>query len=336
MSTHDQESRKSERPPQETQPAADAIPITPQAGSEHPGAAGGPVENPSAEGTEPERAECPPRPPLPPRGVLPIVGIGASAGGLEALQAFFSKVPADCGMAFVVVTHTRAGRESLLPELLRNVTSMPTITTDTSIRVEPNTIVVAKDSLLTITGGILRPTMEEMEGWTSYHPIDYFFRALAADQQEHAIGVILSGSGNDGTLGLKAIKAAGGMVVVQNPASAKYPGMPDSAISTRLADYVLPPDEMPAALMEYSRGPYLKLVRRAERPALPDDAIQAILVRLRAQTGQDFTCYKKSTMSRRIERRRMSTTSTTRRYTCAICGRTRTSWTCSSRNCSSA
>ncbi len=219
------------------------------------------------------------------------------------MQTFFSKVPADSGMAFVVVTHTRPGRESLLPELLRNVTGIPIISTESSIRVEPNTITVARDSVLTISSGILRPTKEESEDWSSYHPIDYFFRALAADQQEHAIGVILSGSGNDGTLGLKAIKAAGGMVMVQNPCSAKYPGMPDSAIATRLADYVLDPDQMPAALIEYSRGPYLKLGRRPEQPMLPDDTMQAILVRLRAHTGQDFTCYKKSTMSRRIERR---------------------------------
>ncbi len=240
--------------------------------------------------------------PLPP-GVLPVVGIGASAGGLEALQAFFGKVPPNSGISFVVITHMRPGRESLLPELLRNVTSIPILNSDSAIRVEPNTIIVARDSALTISDGVLRPSKDEAENWSSYHPIDYFFRALASDKQEHAIGVILSGSGNDGTLGLKAIKAAGGMVIVQHPSSAKYAGMPDSAISTRLADYVLLPEEMPATLIEYCRGPYLKLGRRAERPALPDDAIQSILVRLRAHAGQDFTCYKKSTMSRRIERR---------------------------------
>jgi two-component system CheB/CheR fusion protein len=138
---------------------------------------------------------------------------------------------------------------------------------------------------------------------TSYHPIDQFFRALAADQKEHAICIVLSGSGNDGALGLKAIKAAGGMAMVQDSASAQYTGMPDSAAATGLADYVLPPGQMPAALIEYCRGPYLKLARRAELVAIPDDAIQAILVRLRARTGHDFTCYKRSTMSRRIERR---------------------------------
>jgi two-component system CheB/CheR fusion protein len=126
---------------------------------------------------------------------------------------------------------------------------------------------------------------------------------LADDQREHAIGIILSGSGNDGTLGLKAIKAAGGMIMVQSPDSAKYSSMPESAIATHLADYVLSPKKMPEALIEYCCGPYLQLVSPIEEPTLPEDAIQAILVRLRAYSGQDFTCYKKSTMSRRIQRR---------------------------------
>lgn len=235
--------------------------------------------------------------------VLPIVAIGASAGGLEALQEFFSKMPADCGMGFVVITHVRPGRESLMPELLAHVTDMQVVATEDDIRVEPNKIIVAKDSLLDISGGVMRSAEGDSTPETMYHPIDHFFRALAADQQEHAICIVLSGSGNDGTLGVKAIKAAGGMVMVQDSASAKYPAMPDSAQATGLADYALPPGQMPAVLVEYCRGPYLKLAHPAEAVALPDDAIQAVLVRLRAHSGQDFTCYKRSTMSRRIERR---------------------------------
>ncbi|MGC4121563.1 MAG: CheR family methyltransferase [Myxococcales bacterium] len=236
--------------------------------------------------------------------VVPIVAIGASAGGLEALQEFFSKMPPDCGMGFVVVTHVRPGRESLMPELLANVTKMPVIATEDSVRVEPNRIIVAKDSLLDMSDGMLHiATDAPAPPETLYHPIDHFFRALADDQKEHAICIILSGSGNDGTLGLKAIKAAGGMTMVQDSVSAKYTSMPDSAIATGLADYVLSPGQMPAALVEYCRGPYLKLARRAETIILPEDAIQAILVRLRAHTGHDFTCYKRSTMSRRIQRR---------------------------------
>lgn len=235
--------------------------------------------------------------------VVPIVAIGASAGGLEALQALFAHVPADCGMAFVVVTHMRPRRESLLPELIAGVAKLPVVSVDEPIQVRANTIIVAKDSLLTITHGQLRAIKGDETPESTYHPIDFFFRALAADQHEHAIGVVLSGSGNDGTLGLKAIKAAGGMVMVQKPETAKYASMPDSAIATRLVDYILPPEEMATALAEYCRGAYLKLSRRVDRPTIPGDAIHAILVRLRAHTGQDFTCYKKSTMSRRIERR---------------------------------
>jgi two-component system CheB/CheR fusion protein len=154
-----------------------------------------------------------------------------------------------------------------------------------------------------VSRGALRPVKSDNKPEATYHPIDHFFRSLADDQREHAIGVILSGSGNDGSLGLKAIKAAGGMVMVQSPETAKYTGMPDSAIATHLVDYVLPAKKLPEALVEYCRGPYLRLVRRLEEPSLSEDTIQAILVRLRAHSGQDFTCYKKSTMSRRIQRR---------------------------------
>jgi len=292
MRTDDGEFPEPEQPMNESEPAT---------GKE----AGTIVEKAENSVLDPDRPDCSESPagsPLP-LGRLPVVGIGASAGGLEALQAFFSKVPADSGMAFVVITHMRPSRESLLPELLRNVTGIPIVSAGSSIPLEPNTIVVARDTPLTISGGVLLPAEADVENWSSYHPIDYFFRALAADQQEHAIGVILSGSGNDGTLGLKAIKAAGGMVIVQDPSSAKYSGMPESAISTRLADYVLLPDEMPASLVSYSHGPFLQLGQKTERTALADDAIQSILVRLRAHAGRDFTCYKKNTMSRRIERR---------------------------------
>jgi two-component system CheB/CheR fusion protein len=234
---------------------------------------------------------------------MPIVAIGSSAGGLEALQEFFSNMPPDSGIAFVVVTHMRPGRDSMLPELLGSVTRMEVIHAGDSTQVEPNKIIVARDSLLSVSRGVLRPVKTDERPEVSYHPIDHFFRSLADDQREHAIGVILSGSGNDGSLGLKAIKAVGGMIMVQSPENAKYSSMPDSAIATHLADYVLPAKALPKALIEYCRGPYLQLVRRVEEPYLPENTLQAILVRLRAHSGQDFTCYKKSTMARRIQRR---------------------------------
>ncbi len=190
-----------------------------------------------------------------------------------------------------------------MPELLSNVTDVPVIASDNDIPVERNKVIVAKDSLLTIQDGILRTVMNDGDPETTYHPIDHFFRALATDQKEHAICIVLSGSGSDGALGLKAIKAAGGMAMAQDSESAKYSSMPDSAVATGLVDYVMAPGEMPGALLEYCRGPYLKLARKAQAILIPEDAIQAILVRLRTHTGQDFTCYKRSTMSRRIERR---------------------------------
>jgi two-component system CheB/CheR fusion protein len=234
---------------------------------------------------------------------MPIVAIGSSAGGLEALQEFFSNISPDSGIAFVVVTHVRPGRDSILPELLGSVTRMEVIHAGDSTQIEANKIIVARDSLLSVSRGVLRPVKSDNKPEATYHPIDHFFRSLADDQREHAIGIVLSGSGNDGSLGLKAIKAVGGMVMVQSPENAKYAGMPDSAIATHLVDYVLPTKKLPKALIEYCRGPYLQLVRRVEEPSLPDNTIQAILVRLRAHSGQDFTCYKKSTMSRRIQRR---------------------------------
>lgn len=234
---------------------------------------------------------------------MPIVAIGSSAGGLEALKEFFSEVPPNCGFGFVVVTHIRAGRDSMLPELLGAVTSMKVIHAGDNTPVVADQVVVARDSLLGISKGVIRPVKPDVEVGDVFHPIDYFFRSLAEDQQEHAIGIVLSGSGNDGSLGIRAIKAAGGMVMVQAPENAKYSSMPESAVATRLADYVLPAMELPKALVEYCRGPYLQLARRPEGLGLPESAIQAILVRLRAHSGQDFTCYKKSTMSRRIQRR---------------------------------
>jgi len=235
---------------------------------------------------------------------LPIVGIGASAGGLEALQAFFSGMPAHSGIGFVVVTHVSPQRPSLLPELLANVTKLRVAHAEDAMRVESDLVLVAKDSLLSIEHGALREAGPDPEPEpVAHHPIDHFLRVLAHDQREHAIGLILSGSGNDGVLGAKAIKAAGGMVMVQDPQSAKYSGMPGSVIASGLADYVLPAADLPAALIDYCNGAFLRLGHASEHLTLPEDAVRAILVRLRARTGHDFTCYKRSTISRRIERR---------------------------------
>ncbi len=244
--------------------------------------------------------------PIPPShgGGFPVVAVGASAGGLEAMEELFNHMPVDSGMAFVVVTHQHPGHTSLLPELLDKETDMPVTAAEDGTRLQPNHVYVGP------SGGhlaILHGTLHRMEADKEESPrlpIDYFFRSLAEDQQEKAIGIVLSGTGTDGTLGLKAIKGASGMAMVQEPQSAKYAGMPSSAIATGLADYVLPPDAMSKHLVAYARGPYLQAAAvAAETPAVPEEPMQKIFVLLRSRTGNDFSAYKSTTLRRRIERR---------------------------------
>ena len=170
---------------------------------------------------------------------FPIVGLGASAGGLEALEKFLSHLPPDCGLGFVVVTHQHPGHTSLLPELLGKCTRMRVKLAADGTVVEPNTVYLSlPEGYLAILHGTLH-IMEPDETGLLRLPIDYFFRSLADDQKEKAIGIVLSGTGTDGTLGLKAIKGATGMTMAQEPDSARYSGMPSSAIATGLVDYVL-------------------------------------------------------------------------------------------------
>lgn len=235
---------------------------------------------------------------------FPIVGIGASAGGLEALDAFVGNLPADTGMAFVVVTHQHPGHTSLLPELLAKETNVPVVTADDGIVLRPDHIYVATPggNLSILNGRLHRLEVENLE--SPRLPVDHFFRSLAEDQRERAICIVLSGTGTDGTLGLRAIKAASGMAMVQQPLSAKYAGMPSSAIATGLVDYVLPPEAMPFQLVAYVKGPYLQgAAVAAEKPMITAEPMQKIFVLLRSRTGHDFSSYKSSTLRRRIERR---------------------------------
>jgi two-component system CheB/CheR fusion protein len=189
---------------------------------------------------------------------FPIVGIGASAGGLEALEELLDNMPTDTGMAFVVVTHQHPGHTSLLPELLGKETEMPVAEAVDGTTLAPNHVYVGPPGgHLAILNGTLH-RMETDKETAPRLPIDYFFRSLAEDQQERAICIVLSGTGTDGTLGLKAIKGESGMAMVQQSQSAKYAGMPSSAEGTGLADYVLPPAAMPKQLVAYASGPYLR------------------------------------------------------------------------------
>jgi two-component system CheB/CheR fusion protein len=235
---------------------------------------------------------------------FPIVGIGASAGGLEAFEEFFTEMSPNSGLAFVVVPHQHPGHVSLLPGLLQKCTMMRILEVVDNMRVEPDTVYLAlAGTNLAIFNGTLH--LLEIEPHTGVHlPIDYFFRSLAEDQKHQAIGIVLSGTGSDGTLGLKSIKGESGMTMAQEPKSAKYSGMPHSAILTGSIDYVLPPSEMPAQLLAYVRGPYLTLVSPLPgQDADTGDILEKIFVLLRDRTGNDFSLYKSNTIRRRLERR---------------------------------
>lgn len=233
-----------------------------------------------------------------------MVGIGASAGGLEALEEFFRQMPTDSGMAFVVMTHQHPGHVSLMPELLKKHTRMKVVEARDLMRATPNCIHVASaQGYLGVFNGVFH-VMPFKDSSGVRLPIDYFFRSLAEDQKERAVGIVLSGTGTDGTIGLKAIKGAAGMVMAEDPASAKYSGMPQSAIASGVVDYILPPGEMAAQLTAYANGPYMTAVepRPADETTLPD-LMQKILILLRSRTGHDFSAYKASSIRRRIERR---------------------------------
>src|SRR5262245_35789825 len=235
---------------------------------------------------------------------FPVVGIGASAGGLEALEELFDHMPADTGMAFVVVTHQHPGHTSMLPELLRRKTEMTVVEAEEGARLQPNHIYVGPPGgqIAILDGRLHRMETEKKEA--PRLPIDYFFRSLATDQRERAISIVLSGTGTDGTIGMKAIKGESGMAMVQQPQSAKYAGMPSSAIATGVADYVLTPASMPKQLVAYGKGAYLTgIAPTAEMPTVYAEPLQKIFALLRIRTGNDFSVYKSNTIRRRIERR---------------------------------
>lgn len=235
---------------------------------------------------------------------FPIVGVGASAGGLEAFELFFNNMPPDSGMAFVLVQHLDPTHKSILTDLIRSFTRMAVTEVRDNMKVEPNTIyVIPPNSDMAIMHGRLH-LMEPSAPRGLRQPIDFFFRSLSEDREEKAICIVLSGSGTEGTLGLREIKGQGGMVMVQDPSTAKYDGMPRSAKGTGLADYVLSPDRMPEQLIAYVQHPFTKDPGKA--PATEPHAtssLQKILIMIRAKTGHDFSYYKQSTIVRRVERR---------------------------------
>lgn len=240
-----------------------------------------------------------------PQPGFPVVGMGASAGGLQAFEEFFRHIPADAGMAFVLVSHLDPDHASILHELLRKSSTLPVEQiTDGVILKKDHVYVSPPGRDLAILNGKLQLMMPTKPHGSNL-PIDYWFRSLAQDQMERAIGIILSGNGSDGTLGVKAIKGESGMVMAQDPESSKFSGMPTSAIATGLVDFVLPAAKMPAQLMNYVRGPFLKDPARSQDGdvVLVPSAMQKIFILLRSRTGHDFSHYKTPTLHRRIARR---------------------------------
>jgi chemotaxis methyl-accepting protein methylase len=242
--------------------------------------------------------------PVPPAGILfPVIGIGASAGGLEALEHFLGHVPRNSGLAFIIVQHLDPTRKGIMPELLQRTTSMKVVQVRDRTLVQPNCVyVIPPNKDMSILHGVLH-LLEPASPRGLRLPIDFFLRSLAHDRQEHSIAVILSGMGSDGTLGLRAIKEKGGLVLVQDPATAKFDGMPRSAIDSGLADIVAPVGELPGRILAYLK--HLPLVHTREL-ALEDktqSALEKAVILLRTHTGHDFSLYKKNTFYRRIERR---------------------------------
>ena len=240
-----------------------------------------------------------------PEAIVPVVvGMGASAGGLEAFTRFFRTMPPDSGMAFVVIQHLDPTHESLTAELLGKHTKMPVrqVAGDTAVE-RDHVYVIPPNRDLGIGQGVLRLTPPPARRATRM-PIDFFFRTLADDQQDRAIGIVLSGSGTDGTLGLKEIKTVGGMALVQDPTTAQHDGMPRSAIAADAADHVLTVEKMPEMLLKYTRHPYIALPRQ-----VPDvekggsDDLTGVLALLRTRLHFDFSGYKPGTLVRRVRRR---------------------------------
>ena len=234
---------------------------------------------------------------------FPIVGIGASAGGLEALEVFLKNVPAKCGVAFVIVQHLDPTHKDMMVELLQRVTAIPIVQVSDCLKIEADHVYVIppnKDmSLLHGSLHLLDPVVRR----GLRLPVDFFFRSLADDLQEQSIGVILSGMGSDGSLGLRAIKENGGGIFVQEPSSAKFDGMPRSAIDACPVDVIAPVEELPGKILAWlSRLPSL-FKQELPLEARVLSGLEKVIILLRVQTGQDFSLYKKSTIYRRIERR---------------------------------
>ncbi len=235
---------------------------------------------------------------------IPVVGVGSSAGGLEALGKMFKNMPTDSNVGFVLIQHLDPSHKSSMAELLSRYTDMEVLEIKEGMRVEPNKLYVTPPNKnVGIINGILHLAVPK-EPHGLRRPIDFFFQSLADDLEEYSIGVILSGFGSDGTIGIRAIKSMGGMVIAQDPDSAVSGSMPSSAIDTDLVDYITPPENIPESLISYIK----RIGKRPPKKIIGEDkealsSLQKILMLIRNRTGHDFSLYKESTINRRIARR---------------------------------
>ncbi|MEI7492088.1 MAG: chemotaxis protein CheB [Bacteroidota bacterium] len=233
---------------------------------------------------------------------FPIVGIGASAGGLEALEQFLGYVPENSRIAFVVIQHLDPTQKGMLPELLQRITKMKVFQVKDRMEVKPDCVyVIPPNKTMSILKGVLH-LFEPLEARGMRLPIDFFFRALADDQKERSIGLILSGMGSDGSIGIRAIKEKNGIVMVQEPSNAKFDSMPRNAIDSVLVDIVAPANVLPSRLLEFLK--HIPLIKSGLNIDIKDiSSLEKIIILLRTYTGNDFSQYKKNTINRRIERR---------------------------------
>lgn len=232
-----------------------------------------------------------------------IAGIGASAGGLVALEAFFAHVPRATGIAYVVVTHQAPDQPSSLPEILQRSTTLPVVKIEDGMRAKPDTVYIIPPNVdLFILHGTFTLIEQALHQGLRL-PIDTFFRQLAEDQEERAVGIVLSGMGSDGTLGVRALNEHRGMVMIQDPGTAKFGAMPQSVLATGLVDYSAPVEELPNLLIDYVQ--HQARVPREPRPhtGQMENSLTKIFALIRTHTGQDFTFYKRNTIVRRIDRR---------------------------------
>src|SRR5437899_7514546 len=234
-----------------------------------------------------------------------VVGLGASAGGIQALKEFFTRVPGDSGMAYVVILHMSPEHESKLAQILQVTSAIPVTQVTDRVKIEPNHVyVIPPNQTLAMKDGHL--ALSEMSSIESRRsPVDLFFRTLAETNEARAVSVILSGTGANGSMGVKRIKEYGGIAIAQDPEEAEYTDMPSNAIATGLVDYILPVVQMPAKIVSYKEHFGIVQIPAEPHDRRPSDeeALNNIFAQLKVGTGHDFSNYKRTTILRRIGRR---------------------------------